>query len=337
MDQTSPRESRPAEGPFARWLRHSLKAVGIEGENTSLTSDLNANASQTLAWLRLLVGVMMLYDSWASLSWSHKTEMANFLGVGIESAWLSLFVVGATFLKLSIAASMFAGRGVIKMGWAGVFYGLFVWLAVEHGGEFGQDATDPGLGLPYLILFLFVIGAERHRSDPDLARNEVLTFARVLFGLLWAYDAMLKLQPYFLGHYIDYLADAQKDAVGTWQASYDQMWIVISQTIGPSVVAFFVAASEATIAVSLVSGRWLRVFGPVGLGLSFVIWSTAEAWGGPYSLGVASDMPMRLFGVAAIYMLALLYVCVFYNPLDLLKRSRATSSSLRQHKAPAAD
>lgn len=327
MDRSTSIEPRTADGLFGRWLRGSLKAVGIEGEHTQLTSALTPSTLQALTWVRLLVGAVMLYDAWASLSWSHKTEMASFLGVGMENAWLALIVAGVSFLKLAIAASMFSGRGVTKMGWAGVFYGLFVWLAIEHGGDFGQDATDPGVGLAYIILFLFVVGSERLRSDPDLGHNEILTFARVLFGLLWAYDATLKLQPYFLDHYLDYLTAAQKDVAGTWQGSYDQLWIVLSQAIGPTVVASLVALTEAAVAISLLSGRWLRVFGPVGLALAFVIWGTAEEWGGPYSFGIASDMPMRLFGMAVIYLLAFFYVWAFYNPLDLLSRSRAAALS----------
>ncbi|MBI1220834.1 MAG: hypothetical protein GC186_20110 [Rhodobacteraceae bacterium] len=323
MDRSNSLEPHTADGRFGRWLRGTLQAVGIEGENTSFTSELTPSTTQALTLLRLLVGLVMLYDAWGSLSWSHKTEMASFLGVGMESAWVALVVAGVSFLKIAIAASMLSGRGVTKLGWAGFFYGLFVWIAIEHGGDFGQDATDPGVGLAYIILFLFVIGAERLRSDPDLSHNEILAFARVLFGLLWAYDATLKLQPYFLDHYLDYLTAAQKDVAGTWQASYDQIWIVLSQAVGPQLVAWLVALTEAAIAISLFSGRWLRVFGPVGLGLSFVIWSTAEEWGGPYSMGIASMMPMRLFGMAVIYLLTFFYVWAFYNPLDLLNRSRA--------------
>ena len=211
------------------------------------------------------------------------------------------------------------------MGWVGVFYGLFVWVAIEHGGDFGQDATDPGVGLPYVILFLYIIGVERLSAERDASRNEILTLARVLFGLLWAYDAALKFQPYFLTHYLGYLTDAQKDLAGTWQASYDQFWIVLSQAVGPKLIALGVAITEAAIAVSLLSGRWLRVFGPVGIILSLVIWTTAEEWGGPYSMGVASMMPMRLLGMAVIYILAFFYVWALYNPLDLLPGRRAAA------------
>ncbi len=325
MDQSRSLQPDAAGGTRDPWPHRALRAVGIEGESPALISPLRPSTTCGLCTLRVLVGLVMLYDAWASLGWSHKTEMAHFLGVGMGSAWVSLIVAGVSFVKLAIAASLLSGRSVRVMGWVGVFYGLFVWVAIEHGGDFGQDATDPGVGLPYVILFLYIIGVERLSAERDASRNEILTLARVLFGLLWAYDAALKFQPYFLTHYLGYLTDAQKDLAGTWQASYDQFWIVLSQAVGPKLIALGVAITEAAIAVSLLSGRWLRVFGPVGIILSLVIWTTAEEWGGPYSMGVASMMPMRLLGMAVIYILAFFYVWALYNPLDLLPGRRAAA------------
>ena len=324
MDQPSPSKALRTEEVREPWLRRALRAHGVEGENPKLTSVVRPSDALGFRVIRGLVGLVMLYDFWASLSWSHKTEAAQFLGVGMTSAWVSLMVAGISFVKLAIAASLLSGRRMLAMGWVGVAYGLFVWLAVEHGGDFGRDATDPGLGLPYIILFLYIIGVERLDLEPDISRNEILTLARILFGLLWAYDAALKLQPYFLNHYLDYLTSAQQNVAGTWRGAYDQVWITVSIAIGPKLVALMVAAVEAAISISLLTGRGLRLMGPIGIGLSLVIWTTAEQWGGPYSSGVANTMPMRLFGTAIIYVLALLYVWALYNPFDLLSRRRGT-------------
>lgn len=314
--------SAAGSGEKVLWLHRTLSALGIDGENPALTSEVDLTGIDVL---RIIVGLIVLYDAWASLGWSHKTEMAQFLGVDIESAWVALVVAAVSFLKLAIAASLFAGRGVRPMGWAGVAYGLFVWLAVEHGGDFGQDATDPGVGLPYIVMFLYVVGADRLRAEGSAARNEVLALARVVFGLLWAYDAVLKFQPYFLTHYLDYLTEAETNTgAATWQGAYLQIWISVSQAIGPTVIATLVAIAEAAIALGLLSGRGLRIFGPIGIALSLGIFTTAERWGGPYSLGAASDMPMRLFGVAIIYVIALAYVWILYNPFDLVKGKSAT-------------
>ncbi|MBS2132151.1 hypothetical protein KEX41_28620 (plasmid) [Burkholderia thailandensis] len=303
------------------WLRRALRTVGLTGENPHLTSKVDPGS---ITAMRIVVGLIVLYDAWASLSWSHKQEMAQFLGVGMESAWLALTVAVVSFVKLAIAASLLSGRGVQPMGWVGVIYGLVVWIVMEHGGDFGQGATDPGLGFPYVILFLYLIGADRLRSEGDASANEILSLARVAFGLLWAYDAALKFQPYFLNHYIGYLNDATNDVgAQSWQGVYDHAWTVVSIAIGAKTVAVLVGLTEALIAVSLISGRGLRLIGPIGIALSLAVWTTAEEWGGPYSLGITSNMPMRLIGVAIIYAITFGYVWLLYNPRDLFSKRKA--------------
>ncbi len=308
------------------WLRSALRALGIQGENPAVVSQV---APSSFDWLRIAFGLVLLYDSWTSLSWSHKMEMSRFLALAPTSAWLSIVVAAESFTKIALTASLLSDRGLRVMGWVGVLYGLVVWLAMEHGGDFSQEATDPGLGLPYIVVFLYILGSERLQRLPGLADNELLALARVLFGLLWGYDALLKLEPYFLTHYLNYLTAAEKDTAGTWRSAYDQAWIAVSAAVGPRLVAFSVGVVEAALAASLISGRGLRVFGPIGLALSFVIWSTAEEWGGPYSMGVAAMMPMRLFGVAVIYMIGLGYVWVLYNPLELPRRHAAADTKHR--------
>lgn len=309
------------------WLRSALRALGMWGENPSQVSQV---AASSFDWLRIAFGLVLLYDSWTSLSWPHKMEMSRFLALAPTSAWLSIIVAAASFTKVSLTASLLSGRGLRVMGWVGVIYGLVVWPAMEHGGDFGQEANDPGLGLPYIVVFLYVLGIERLQRIPGLANNELLALARVLFGLLWGYDALLKFEPYFLNHYLDYLTAAQKDNAGTWRGAYDHAWIAVGAAVGPRLVAFSVGVAEVALAASLISGRGLRVVGPIGLVLSFVIWTTTEEWGGPYSMGVAATMPMRLLGPAIIYMVGLGYVWVLYNPLELLRRGAAADT---RHKA----
>ena len=64
-----------------------------------------------------------------------------------------------------------------------------------------------------------------------------------------------------------------------------------------------------------------------------MIFTTAEGWGGPYSLGAASNMPMRLFGVAILYVIVLAYVWTLYNPLDLVRNKSISRepASPRRH------
>ncbi|WP_455383758.1 hypothetical protein [Acidihalobacter prosperus] len=311
------------DAPGARgYFRRALAALDMRGENPALLSTVNA---QSFNWIRIIFGIALLYDAWTSLTWTHKLEVSHVLGMPTGDPVLHLMVIILAFVKLAIAVSIIADRGVIPMSWAGIAYAFFVWIVFQHGGDFGKDGTDPGVALPYVIMFLYLIATERLRKDPDTSHNEMLTLARNGFGLLWGYDALMKFHPYFLNHFMGYLTDAQSATAGTWIGGYEHIWVVVTQAFGPHLVALAVAVVEAAIAISLLSGRGLRVMGPVGFLLSFAIWSTAETWGGPYSFAVSSA-PASLFGTASIYMLAFVFVMILYNPLELLRgKTKAVS------------
>lgn len=320
------RTLRATKGENVSALRRALHALDLQGESPTLVSRVRIAAFN---WLRIVFGLVLLYDSWNSLGWSNQTEINRVLTPAPTSDWYSITVAAEPFVKFGLAMSLLAGRGLRVMGWVGVLFGLVAWLAVEGGGDFGPDATDPGLGLPYVVLFLYVLGVERLSRPRDASANELLALARVTFGLLWAYDALLRLEPYFLGHYLDYLVSAHKETAGTWRGAYDQTWIAISQAIGPQLAAAGVGLVEAAIAVSLVSGRGLRIMGPIGLALSFIVWSAAGERAGAHSVGSTELIPMRLFGAAITYMLVLGYVWVLYNPLDLLRVSHEARMAKR--------
>ncbi|MEJ2480239.1 MAG: hypothetical protein P8Y78_08680 [Acidihalobacter sp.] len=311
------------DAPGARgYFRRALAALDMRGENPALLSSINA---ESFNWIRIIFGIALLYDAWTSLTWTHKLEVSHVLGMPIGDPVLHLMVIILAFVKLAIAISIIADRGVIPMSWTGIAYAFFVWILFQHGGDFGKDGTDPGVALPYVVMFLYLIATERLRKDPDTSRNEMLTLARNGFGLLWGYDALMKFHPYFLNHFMGYLSDAQSATAGTWIGGYEHIWVVVTQAFGPHLVALTVAVVEAAIAISLLSGRGLRVMGPIGFLLSFAIWSTAETWGGPYSFAVSSA-PASLFGTASIYMLAFVFVMILYNPLELFSgKTKAVS------------
>lgn len=304
------------DAPGARgYFRRALAALDMHGENPALISRVHA---ESFNLIRIIFGIALMYDAWTSLTWTHKLEVSHVLGLSTGDPLLHLMVIILAFVKLAIAVSIIADRGVIPMSWAGIAYAFFVWIVFQHGGDFGKDGTDPGVALPYVVMFLYLIATERLRKDPDTSRNEMLTLARNGFGLLWGYDALMKFHPYFLNHFMGYLTDAQTATAGTWISGYEHIWVVVTQAFGPHLVALAVAVVEAVIAISLLSGRGLRIMGPVGFLLSFAIWSTAETWGGPYSFAVSSS-PASLFGTASIYMLAFVFVMILYNPLELFR------------------
>jgi len=291
-----------------------LNAFDLTGENPKAIS---ATSSGSFKWPQIFFGMILLYDSWTSLTITHKLAMAHFIGMPMSSGVLHLIVILLTFLKITIAVSLLADRGVRVTGWLGVAYSLFVALAVEHGGDFGIDGTDPGVGAAYLVAFLFALAAEEAKTKP-LSQNGTYSLARVTFGILWAYDALYKWQPHFLTHYLDYIMAAEQASRG-WQAAYNHFWLVLSTAIGPTLLAVLVALFESVTAYGLLAGhKSLRIFAPIGIGLAFVIWTVPERFGGPYVGGV-SAMPNQLFGTAIVYILSLCYICIAYNPLDLFR------------------
>jgi hypothetical protein len=77
-----------------------------------------------------------------------------------------------------------------------------------------------------------------------------------------------------------------------WIAAYIGFVVGVVSLIGPGVVAVVVAVGKSLLALSLLSGRWLRLSLPLGILYSLAVCSTAEGFGGPYTnagTGVRGD------------------------------------------------
>jgi nitrite reductase (NO-forming) len=109
------------------------------------------------------------------------------------------------------------------------------------------------------------------------------TALRVAFGLIWAVSAALTWTSDFASHYVGYLHNA---ATGqpAWSAWWFDLWIGL---VTPH-VGFFVWATriaETLLALALLLGFARKITYVVGILFSLLIWSTAEGFGGPYSVG----------------------------------------------------
>lgn len=125
---------------------------------------------------------------------------------------------------------------------------------------------------------------------------------RMLFGLVWAIDAQFKWRPSFAGDFAGYLTGAlanQPPLVRAWI----HLWIDVVN-VNPVAFAYLVAVAETALAAALVLGLFSNLAYLGGSALAFVIWSTAEGFGGPYVAG-STDI-----GAAVIYIFvfALLYL-----------------------------
>jgi thiosulfate dehydrogenase (quinone) large subunit len=146
-------------------------------------------------------------------------------------------------------------------------------------------------------------------SDAFLAdwRGRGLGLVRILFGVAQAIDAAFKWSPGFFGHFTQYLSDAadgQPEHIKGWIA----LWAHIVHA-NPSLFASVVAIAETLIAIGLILGAFSTLVDIAGALLMFLIWSTAEGFGGPYKPG-STDI-----GAAIIYILV--FAVLFFTRAGL--------------------
>lgn len=265
-------------------------------------------------WLRRLLGAVWLanaifhYLAWVRSPGAGPRLLAAFDQASVAPVWLrpaltavhdAIAALGpercAAFLiliELLLGLALLAGFRVRAFLLLGLAYSIFCWIALDAlGYPYAGGQTDPGVFINYALAFLFawraqsLLDGEPYGEDPF--RRE-----RILFGLLWAFDALLKWQPYFLTHFMSQLLPA---AAGqpAWIAAYIHGVAAVVQWLGPGVVAILVAVAETLIAASLLSGWLLRLAVPLGAVYCLAVWSTAEGFGGPYGLagtGVRGDV-----------------------------------------------
>lgn len=232
-------------------------------------------------------------------------------------------------IEILIAVSLITGWMGRAGAWLGLIYSLFMFSTVNtFGAPFSTGYTDPGPWPPYIIAFIFMIesrawqfppvaGSPGSRNifqqDSDSSPGDTVMVSRVLFGLLWAFEAFWKWHPYFIGHFLSYLSPAVKGQPG-WIAAYIDAIIAMVKLIGANVFGVLTAIIETLIAASLLSRRFLRYGLTLGLIWSIGIWTTAEGWGGPYGHGFSSSpMPGDIFANAIIYALIFLFLIAAYG------------------------
>jgi thiosulfate dehydrogenase [quinone] large subunit len=147
-----------------------------------------------------------------------------------------------------------------------------------------------------------------------MSKLEDKSFAvlRIIFGGVWLVDASFKWNPAFLNNFTDYLTQGAQG-----QGALVQAWInlwVNTVSVDPHFFGIIVAIAETAIALGLLFGLFTRVAIVGGIAMAFVIWSTAEGFGGPYVAG-STDI-----GTAIIYILVFVALwlgkCWRYYSLD---------------------
>ncbi|MDQ2889055.1 MAG: multicopper oxidase domain-containing protein [Gemmatimonadota bacterium] len=159
-------------------------------------------------------------------------------------------------------------------------------------------------------------------SQPDAAISKTWPAAaaaalRVAFGVVWAVGAALTWSPDFAVHYVGYLHNAAQGQP-TWLAGWFSMWIAL---VTPHALLFtwLTRIIETTIAIALLTGFARKILYVAGALFSLLIWSTAEGFGGPYTVG-ATNMGA-----------AISYVLIFVALIAINSSGGRTPYSLDYH------
>jgi thiosulfate dehydrogenase (quinone) large subunit len=123
-----------------------------------------------------------------------------------------------------------------------------------------------------------------------------LTAIRVVFGLVWAIDAAFKWAPAFQAQFLSDVTSAEDGQPGPVKA-WIRVWVTLLKS-NPHLFCYLLAIAETLLAIALIFGIFTRLACVLGALLSLIIWSTAEGFGGPYRLGMSTDI-----GTSIIYVL----------------------------------
>lgn len=153
---------------------------------------------------------------------------------------------------------------------------------------------------------------------------KALGIVRIIFGVIWAIDAWFKWQPAFLNdlpHYMSRHLEGQSAVTEAWIT----FWANVVN-LNPHLFAYLVALGETAIALGLLLGLFNNLTYITGIVLSFLIWSTAEGFGGPSHAG-STDI-----GTSIIY--TVVFACLLLSAtsrtysLDHFLRSRLKKRSV---------
>lgn len=284
-----------------------------------------------LGLARLLFGAVCLANLGLHLDPEYRKHFLTMIGADWapgQPGWLvayghamvaSIGVIGVSTvfgamvaLEALLAFSLLTGWQLHRLAWVGVAYNLWLWSTVGGlGGPYTAGATDPGTAIVYVLAFALILLSNGWRPIAAFRHGPVtvpdewkFVLARMLFGLLWAFDAYWKWQPAFLHGAGTYLAESIAGQPH-WIAAYIAFVLHVIKQIGVERFAVFAALVESALAISLLTGVLIDLAMPMGLLYSLLLWSTAEGMGGPYGAGFTGNKG-DILGTASIYAIVFL-------------------------------
>jgi len=128
---------------------------------------------------------------------------------------------------------------------------------------------------------------------------------RIAFGVIWLVDAILKWLPGFRSSYMSTIMGTA-DGQPAWLRWWFDFWINL-QHPNAAFFAYLVAVVETLIALALIVGFARKLSYVSAIVFSFLIWATAEGFGGPYTSGSADIGTGIIYAVVFGGLLALSY------------------------------
>jgi uncharacterized membrane protein YphA (DoxX/SURF4 family) len=164
----------------------------------------------------------------------------------------------------------------------------------------------------------------RGRRIPTPSSGWTGTCVRVLFGLVFGIDAVLKWLPGYRKTYLSALKSAAASQPA-WLHGWFHFWITL-QAKAPTLFATFTGLAETALALVLILGIARRAGYALGVVYSLLVWAVGEGFGGPYASG-STDI-----GTGIVYALLFVTLLTFAPParrerlsLDRLLIKRWTS------------
>lgn len=150
-------------------------------------------------------------------------------------------------------------------------------------------------------------------------RQKGVGIARIIFGLVWVVDAILKWQPQFQNTFVEQVTAARDGQPGLIQG-WISFWTNVV-TVNPLLFARLEATTETALAVFLILGIFSNLTFIVGIFLSLGIWTIPEGFGGPYIPGQSTDIGTA-FPYALLFAVLLFLSAGSYYGLDQWFTSR---------------
>ncbi|NNN17475.1 MAG: DoxX family protein [Thermoplasmata archaeon] len=157
------------------------------------------------------------------------------------------------------------------------------------------------------------VGRKMARRDGWWVRNArpLKTIFRVLLGVIWLIDGVLKFTSGFVDGFLAAVQAAQANAP-SWLSGWYSFWVA-QATANPSLIVYTVGVLEVFLGLALILGFMRKIAYAGGVILSLLIWAVPEGFGGPYQSG-AGGTDVGTGVIYAVAFLGLILINATYGP-----------------------